>query len=90
MCVDCDKNVKLQWGTDIYACTSCGQIVDSEDITSSIIRRDYAENLYTEENYIGSFAEVIHNRNVIARFDHRNAHIAAEEYAQGVLAGYYK
>lgn len=90
MCPDCDNKLNLDWSTGATVCSSCGQVVELDGDMSVMIRQDYAENLYTEENYIGSFAEVIHDGLVVARFDHRNAYMAAKEYAQGVLTGYYK
>jgi hypothetical protein len=90
MCSDCDKNLNLDWSTGATVCSSCGQIVELDGNMSVMIRQDYAKNLYTEENYIGSFAEVIHNGWVVARFDHRNAYTAAKDYAEGILGGYYK
>lgn len=90
MCPDCSTTVRLDWSTGMTVCADCGQIVELDNDMSTMIRTDYAENLYTMENYIGSWAEVIHRGDVVARFEHRHAYVAAKEYAQGISKGYYK
>jgi predicted amidophosphoribosyltransferase len=90
MCPDCDMTTRLDWSTGQAVCPDCGQVVQIDSDMSKIIRTDYSENLYTVENYIGSWAEVIHKEDMVARFEHRNAYQAAKEYAQGILTGYYK
>lgn len=90
MCPDCEQTVILDWSTGMTVCRSCGQIVELDGDMSKMIRTDYAENLYTTENYIGSWAEVVHRGDVVAIFEHRHAYRAAKEYAEGILGGYYK
>jgi transcription initiation factor TFIIIB Brf1 subunit/transcription initiation factor TFIIB len=89
MCADCDKPLSLEWSGQLV-CRDCGQVVEEPDAdTSADVRINYAENLYTMENWIGSWAEVIHNGDMVARFEHRNAYQSAREYASGILIGYY-